>query len=205
LGGGEVVAVTVGPEEAEDTLRKALAKGAHRGVRVWDGSLADADPIVIARMLAGVAAKERPDLIFTGAQSGDQASAATGAALARLLGLPNVAMAVATEWNGGKTIQVTRELEGGLQHRVEIVTPAVIAMQTGANVPRYATMRMIKQAKEKPVSVIDAAGEATAWAAARVGEISLPQTARAAMLEGGADELAARVIAIIREKMRDKA
>jgi Fe-S oxidoreductase/nitrate reductase gamma subunit len=205
LGGGDIVAVTVGPEEAGDVLRKALAKGAHRGVRVRDASLADADPIVIARMLAGVAAKEQPDLIFTGAQSGDQANAATGAALARLLGLPNVAMAIATEWDGGKTIQVARELEGGLQHQVEIAAPAVIAMQTGANVPRYATMRMIKQAKEKPVSVIDAAGEAAAWTAARTSEISLPQTARAAMLAGGADELAARVIAIVREKMGDKA
>jgi electron transfer flavoprotein alpha/beta subunit len=205
LGGGEVVAVTVGPEGAEDTLRKALAKGAHRGVRVWDDALSGADPIVIARMLAGVALREQPDLIFTGAQSGDQANAATGTALARLLGLPVAAMIVATEWDGGKTVKVTRELEGGLLHRMEITTPAVIAMQTGANVPRYATMRMIKQAKAKPIAVINAARTADVYRAARAGEMSAPPVTRAALLEGSADEVAARVMALIREKMGEKA
>jgi Fe-S oxidoreductase/electron transfer flavoprotein alpha/beta subunit len=211
LGGGEVVAVTVGPERAGDVLRKALAKGAHRGVRVWDESMANADsgadhdPIAIARLLAGVAAQERPDLIFTGAQSGDQANAATGTALAALLGLPRVSMAVATQWDGGERIAVTRELEGGLLHQVEIAVPAVIAMQTGANTPRYATMRMIKQAKEKPVIAVDAAGEAEAYRAARIHQLAVPQTTRATMLEGNADDIAASVLAIIREKTGETA
>ncbi|MDR3324166.1 MAG: 4Fe-4S dicluster domain-containing protein, partial [Zoogloeaceae bacterium] len=156
LGSGEVVVVTVGPPDSEETLRKALAKGAHRGVRVWGEGLDGADPIVIARLLAGVARAEQPDMIFSGAQSGDQANAATGTALARLLDLPCAALVVATKWAGEGAIQVTRELEGGLQHRVEIDTPALITMQTGANVPRYATMRMIKQAKSKPVIHLDA-------------------------------------------------
>jgi electron transfer flavoprotein alpha/beta subunit len=201
LEGGEVVVVTVGPESAETTMRKALAKGAHRGVRVWDDSLADADPIAIARILAGVAVQEQPDLIFTGAQSGDQANAATGTALASLLGLSRASMVVGTQWDGGAVIQVTRELEGGLLHKVEIDTPAVIAMQTGGNVPRYATMRMIKLAKEKPIAVVDAAGEANVWRAAAVNRLFVPQAERAAMLEGSADEVAAKVIALIKEKM----
>ncbi|MCL2656308.1 MAG: heterodisulfide reductase-related iron-sulfur binding cluster [Betaproteobacteria bacterium] len=205
LGAGEVVAVTVGPAGAEDTLRKALAKGAHRGVRVWNDSLADADPIAIARVLAGVAEQEKPDLIFTGAQSGDQANAATGAALAKLLNLPRAALVVATEWDGGGAIKVTRELEGGLLHRVEIAAPAVITMQTGANVPRYATMRMVKQAKDKPVVTVEADGEAAAYRAAKINKIFVPQATRAAMLEGGADEVVAKVVAIIREKMGVKA
>lgn len=205
LGAGEVVVVTVGPAAAEDTLRKALAKGAHRGVRVWDDSLADADPIAIARLLAGVARQEQPDLIFTGAQSGDQANAATGTALAKLLGLPRAALVVATEWDGGAGIKVTRELEGGLRHQVEIAAPAVITMQTGANVPRYATMRMVKQAKDKPIVALEAAGEASGYRAAQVNKIFVPQATRAAMLEGSADDVAAKVIAIIREKMGAKA
>ncbi|MDR1888926.1 MAG: 4Fe-4S dicluster domain-containing protein [Zoogloeaceae bacterium] len=200
LEGGEVVVVTIGPESADNTLRKALAKGAHRGVRVWADDLADADPIVIARLLAGVALQEKPDLIFTGAQSGDQANAATGTALASLLGLPRASMVVETQWNGSSAIQLTRELEGGLHHKVEIDTPAVISMQTGGNVPRYATMRMIKLAKDKPIAVIDAAGEATAYRAAAVNRIFVPKTERASMLEGSADEVAAKVIALIREK-----
>lgn len=205
LGAGEVVVVTVGPESAEDTLRKALAKGAHRGVRVWDESLADADPIAIARLLAGVAEQEKPDLIFTGAQSGDQANAATGTALAKLLNLPRAALVVATEWDGGGAIKVTRELEGGLRHQVEIAAPAVITMQTGANIPRYATMRMVKQAKDKPVATVAVEGEAVLYRAAQVNKIFVPQATRATMIEGGADDVAAKVIAIIREKMGVKA
>ncbi|MDR1350656.1 MAG: 4Fe-4S dicluster domain-containing protein [Zoogloeaceae bacterium] len=200
LDGGEVVVVTVGPESADSTLRKALAKGAHRGVRVWDDHLADADPIVIARILAGIALREKPDLIFTGAQSGDQANAATGTALASLLNLPRASMVVETQWDGSAVIQVTRELEGGLQHQVEIDTPAVISMQTGGNVPRYATMRMIKLAKDKPIASVNAAGEADSHRAAAVNRIFAPQATRATMLEGSADEIAAKVIAIIREK-----
>jgi Fe-S oxidoreductase/electron transfer flavoprotein alpha/beta subunit len=203
LEGGEVVVVTVGPEHAEDALRKALAKGAHRGVRVWDDQgdhLANADPIVIARLLAGVALQEQPDLIFSGAQSGDQANAATGTALASLLGLSRASMVVETKWNGGATLQVTRELEGGLQHKVEIDAPAVIAMQTGGNTPRYATMRMIKLAKEKPIAVVQASKAADGWQAAQVHHMFVPQATRATLLEGGADEVAAQVIALIREK-----
>lgn len=205
LGAGEVVVVTVGPENAEDTLRKALAKGAHRGVRVWDDSLIDADPIAIARLLAGVAEQEKPDLIFTGAQSGDHANAATGTALAKLLNLPRAALVVATEWDGGGSIKVTRELEGGLRHQVEITSPAVITMQTGANVPRYATMRMVKQAKDKPVATVAVAGEAVEYRAAQISKIFVPEATRATMIQGGADEVAAKVIAIIREKMGVKA
>lgn len=204
-GGGEVVVVTVGPPSAEDTLRKALAKGAHRGVRVWDESLADADPIAVARLLAGVARQEQPDLIFTGAQSGDQANAATGTALARLLGLPRAALVVATEWDGGTRIRVTRELEGGVQHRVEMATPAVITMQTGANVPRYATMRMVKQAKDKPIVAVSLDQGTVDQRFASVGRVFVPEATRAMMLEGNAAEMAAKVIDIIREKMGAKA
>lgn len=205
LGGGEVVVVTVGPPEAEETLRKALAKGAHRGVRVWDASLADADPVAVARLLAGVAAQEQPDLIIAGAQSGDQSNGATGTALARLLGLPCAALVVATDWNGKDAITVTRELEGGLQHKVRIDTPALITMQTGANVPRYATMRMVKLARSKPIAELAADASEGAYRAAATHKMFVPPATRAQMLEGGASEVAAAVIKIIQEKMGVKA
>lgn len=205
LGGGEVVAVTVGPAQAEDSLRKALAKGAHRGVRVWDDTLADADPIAIARLLAGVALQEQPDLIIAGAQSGDQANGATGTALARLLGWPAAALVVQTEWDGSASMGVTRELEGGLRHRVRVPVPALVTMQTGANVPRYATMRMVKQAKDKPVAQVEAGAEAAAWRAAQVHRMAVPPATRAQMLEGAPEDVAAAVIKIIQEKMGAKA
>jgi Fe-S oxidoreductase/electron transfer flavoprotein alpha/beta subunit len=205
LNGGEVVVVTVGPPEAEDSLRKALAKGAHRGVRVWDDSLADADPITIARLLAAVATQEQPDLIIAGAQSGDQANGATGTALARMLKLPAAALVVATEWDGGASMRVTRELEGGLRHQVRLDVPALVTMQTGANVPRYATMRMVKLAKEKPVAQVDAGAEAGTSRAASIHRMVVPEATRAEMLQGSPEEIAATVIKIIQEKMGAKA
>ena len=205
LKGGEVVVVTVGPPEAEETLRKALAKGAHRGVRVWNERLTDADPLAVARMLAGVALQEHPDLIITGAQSGDQANGATGTALAKLLGLPHVALVVEMAWDGKGEMSVTRELEGGLGHRIKVPTPALVTMQTGANVPRYATMRMIKLAKRKPVAQVDPDAESNAFRAAAIHKICVPPATRAEMLQGAPAGVAAAVLKIIREKTGAKA
>lgn len=205
LGGGEVVVVTIGPPDAEEGLRKALGKGAHRGVRIWDDSLANADPITIARVLAGFALKEQPDLIITGAQSADLAHGSTGVALARLLDLPSAALIIKAEWDGGAEIQLTRELEGGIGHRVSLPVPALITMQTGANTPRYATMRMIKQAKSKPVSNVELDPASLGQYAAVIRELQLPQANRAEMLEGSAEDIAKKVISIIQQKVGAKA
>ena len=203
LGGGEVVVATVGPAAADDTLRKALAKGAHRAVRVWDDSLRDADVITVARMLAGVAVQEQPDLILAGAQSSDFANGATGPAIAKMLGLPCAALIVATEWDGGSQIHVTRELEGGLQHQIRMPVPALISMQTGANTPRYASMRMIKQAKEKPLTQVAAASDVNTYSAASLCRMTVPVATRAQMLEGSPADVAQAIIQVIRTKMGD--
>ena len=201
IGGGEVVAVTIGPEQAEDTLRKVLAKGAHRAVRVWDDSLAAADPVTVARALAGVALQEEADLILAGVQSGDLAQGATGTALARILGLPHAAVVLETEWDGGARLTATRELEGGVRHRFELPAPALLTMQTGGNRPRYATMRMIKQAKQKTIAVLDGADVGLDQAGARLRRLSVPvKSGQAEMLEGGAAEVAKAIADIVRKK-----
>jgi Fe-S oxidoreductase/electron transfer flavoprotein alpha/beta subunit len=201
LGAGEVVAVTVGPEGAEETLRRALAKGAQRAVRVWHESLAAADAVTIARCLAGVAAQEAPDLILTGVQSADLAQGATGTALARILRLPHAAVVVGLEWDGGAKLTVTRELEGGVRHRFELPAPALLTIQTGINTPRYATMRMIKQARAKPTTLIDGVSVGLAENAARLRRLAEPvRTGRATMLEGDAASAAKAIAALIREK-----
>ena len=201
LGAGEVVAVTIGPEGAEDTLRRALAKGAHRGVRVWDESLRDADPVTLARVLAGVAAQEQPDMVLTGAQSADLGHGATGSLLARILGLPHAAVVLGVEWDGGEMLTVTRELEGGMRQRIALPAPALLTIQTGGNTPRYATMRMIKQARKKPLAVVDGAGAGLEQAGAVVRRLyEPPRSGRAAMIEGDAAAVAAAIAAIVREK-----
>ena len=201
LDAGEVVAVTIGPEDAEETLRRALAKGAHRGVRVWDESLRDADPVTIARVLAGVAAQEAPDIVLTGAQSADLGHGATGSALARILGLPHAAVVLGIEWDGSDAMTVTRELEGGMRQQLTLPAPALLTVQTGGNTPRYATMRMIKQAKKKPIAVVDGAGVGLDQAGAVVRRLyEPPKSGRAAMIEGDAEAVAKAIADIIRDK-----
>ena len=201
LGAGEVVAVTIGPEDAEDTLRRALAKGAHRGVRVWHESLRDADPVTIARVLAGVAAQESPDMVLTGAQSADLGHGATGSALARILDLPHAAVVLGIEWDGAGAMTVTRELEGGMRQQFSLPAPALLTVQTGGNTPRYATMRMIKQARKKPIAVVDGAGVGLDQAGAVVLRLyEPPKSGRAAMIEGDAAAVAKAIANIIRDK-----
>ena len=201
LGAGEVVAVTIGPEDAEETLRRALAKGAHRGVRVWDESLRDADPVTVARVLAGVAAQETPNIVLTGAQSADLGHGATGSALARILDLPHAAVVLGIEWDGADVMTVTRELEGGMRQQLTLPAPALLTVQTGGSTPRYATMRMIKQAKKKPIAVVDGAGVGLDQAGAVVRRLyEPPKSGRAAMIEGDAEAVAKAIADIIRDK-----
>lgn len=200
LGGGEVVVVTIGPDEAEGSLRKALAKGAHRGVRVWVDGMAPSDPVSVAAVLAGVARHEQPDLILTGVQSSDFANGATAAALGGILGLPHAAVVVGLSWDGVGRLELVRELEGGVRHAFTLPAPAVLSVQAGANVPRYATMRMIKEARSKPVATLTELAGGTLAAGAAVAAMVRPPVGQATMIEGGAAEVAAQVANIIRNK-----
>lgn len=200
VGEGEVVAVTVGPEEADASILKVLAKGANRAVRVWHDSLTGADPVSIARAIAGVAVMERPDLVLAGVQSSDHAHGATGTALARILGLPHAAVAVGIEWDGSSKVTVVRELEGGIRHSFELPSPAVVTVQTGISVPRFATMRMVKQAKQKPLVVLDGAGVMDGTGGYTVRRMYVPTQTKAQMLTGDVPQIAESIARIIREK-----
>ena len=150
--GDEVVVVSVGDEQVEDAMRRCLAMGADRAIRV--DYARSADPITVARLLAPVAERESPDLVFCGVQSSDGVQAATGTALAELLGLPRVAVVTRVEWDpSAGRATVRRELEGGLLDLTEVDTPALLTIQTGINQPRYANLRAIKQAEQKEIEV----------------------------------------------------
>ena len=196
----EVVAVTVGPQLAEDTLLKVLAKGADRAVRVWHDCLIGADPVFIAQALAGVSIRENPELILTGAQSADFSHGATGIAMSRMLGMPHAAIVTNVDWYEESRIRVVRELEGGILHTMEMNTPAVLTIQTGANTPRFATMRMIKQARKKPLVRVDAASMLENSGVYVIKRMYAPEVTRAQMLEGSANDIADTIVGIIRNK-----
>jgi electron transfer flavoprotein beta subunit len=196
-GEGEVVVVSVGDEDAEDAMRRCLAMGAERGIRVEAEERLD--PIQVARALAEVVQAESPDLVFTGVQSSDSVQAATGSALAGLLELPSVAVVTKVELGEGKAT-VHRELEGGLVDVVEVDTPCLLTIQTGINEPRYATLRAIKQAEEKEIAVrsADDVGEP----AHRVRKMFVPPKGEGAeMLDGNPAEVAQRIKELVRERL----
>lgn len=203
----EVVAVTVGPEAADEALRQALAKGVDRGVRIWSDSLEGSDPVAVGRVLARLAERERPDMIFAGAQSSDHAYAATGMAMAGVLGWPHVAVITKLDYQpGAGRATVHRELEGGLEEVMSVQCPAVLGIQLGINTPRYASLRGIRQARAKQVDELspadlglsdDEVGEA--GSASRVRRMVIPERGQAQMIEGTPAEQAARLAEIIRE------
>jgi electron transfer flavoprotein beta subunit len=210
-GGGEheVMVVTVGDEEAEEGLLSCLAKGADRALRVWDESLTDADVLAVARVLAAAVDRESPDLVLCGVQSSDAVNGATGVALAGHLDMPHVAVVKRLDYDPGQaTATVQRELEGGLVEVLRIKAPALLTIQTGINEPRYATLRAIKQAREKPLQVSGLAelgldDEAVRRAAgSRVIELRMPDRGEGAeMLDGSPAAVAARIVELARERM----
>jgi len=146
----EIVAVSVGPTQAQETLRTALAMGADRAILV-DAQGQDLEPLAVAKVLKALVAEESPELVIIGKQSIDGDNNAVGQMLAALLDWPQATFASEVEIAGGKA-KVTREVDGGLQ-TIEVDLPAVITVDLRLNEPRYASLPNIMKAKKKPLDV----------------------------------------------------
>jgi electron transfer flavoprotein beta subunit len=146
----EIVAVSIGPARAQETLRTALAMGADRAILVQtpDDIGSEVEPLGVAKILAKIADEEKPELIILGKQAIDDDNNATGQMLAALLGWPQGTFASKVELGDGAT--VTREVDGGLE-TVKLKLPAVITTDLRLNEPRYASLPNIMKAKSKPL------------------------------------------------------
>jgi len=144
----EIVAVSIGPAKAQETLRTALAMGADRAILVQTDE--EVEPLAVAKLLAKIADEEKPDMIVLGKQAIDDDNNATGQMLAALLGWPQGAFASKLEAGDGK-IKVTREVDGGLETE-ELKIPAVVTTDLRLNEPRYASLPNIMKAKSKPLA-----------------------------------------------------
>ena len=148
----EVVAVTIGEEKAQETVRKALAVGADRGIHVKvDGIL---EPLAVSKILQKIVDKEKPDLVFMGKQAIDDDCNQTGQMLSALLNWPQATFASKIDVKDNK-LEVTREIDEGLE-TIEINVPAIVTCDLRLNEPRYASLPNIMKAKKKPIEEIAA-------------------------------------------------
>jgi len=143
----EIVAVSCGVQQCQETIRTALAMGADRGVHVLTD--VELQPLAVAKLLKAVVAKEQPQLVILGKQAIDDDSNQTGQMLAGLLGWPQATFASKLAPDGG-ALTVTREVDGGLE-TVKLKLPAVITTDLRLNEPRYASLPNIMKAKKKPI------------------------------------------------------
>ncbi len=144
----EVIAVSIGPREASETIRTALAMGADRGILVKTEG--EVEPLAVAKILKAICDEEKPRLVITGKQAIDDDAGQTGQMLAALLGWPQGTFAHKLELDEN-TARIEREIDGGLQ-TVEVRLPAVMTTDLRLNEPRYASLPGIMKAKKKPIA-----------------------------------------------------
>jgi electron transfer flavoprotein beta subunit len=146
----EIVAVSIGAIQCQETLRTAMAMGADRGILVETD--AEVQPLAVAKVLKAIVAKENPKLIIMGKQAIDDDSNQSGQMLAALLGWPQATFISKVAVNGDSA-EVTREIDGGLE-KLTIKLPAVVTTDLRLNEPRYVTLPNIMKAKKKPLEVV---------------------------------------------------
>jgi electron transfer flavoprotein beta subunit len=147
----EVIAVTIGEEKAQETVRKALAVGVDRGIHVKIDSIIE--PLAVSKILKKIVEKEKPDLVFMGKQAIDDDCNQTGQMLAALLNWPQATFASKITIKD-KTLEIIREVDEGLE-TIEVNVPAVVTCDLRLNEPRYASLPNIMKAKKKPLELIN--------------------------------------------------
>ena len=185
----EIVAVSIGPQQAGETIRTALAMGADRGILVKvDGTV---EPLAVAKILKGIVEEEKPGLVIMGKQAIDDDSNQTGQMLAALLGWPQGTFASKIEVSDSAT--VTREVDGGLE-TVKLNLPAVVTTDLRLNEPRYASLPNIMKAKSKPLAIKSPADYAVD-VARRLETLKVVEPAKrqAGIKVGSVDELVERL------------
>jgi electron transfer flavoprotein beta subunit len=204
-GEAEVVVVSIGPDRITQALRTALGMGADRAIHVKDPEADASDSLGKAKILAAIAKEENPDMILCGLMAEDDNFSSLPPMLAELIDIPSATSVLAIDAANG-SLKIERELEGGSREVVELPKPCLLAMQTGANQVRYASLKGIMQAKKKPVDVKTAADLGVAdqvgagAAKVKINKIYVPpKSDTAEILEGSADEVVSQLVGKIKE------
>ncbi len=205
--GGSVTVVSVGDEDAEEVVRREMAMGANHGIMLSDDAFEGSDGRGIATLLKAAVQKGNYDLILTGAMADDGAGQ-VGGMLAAMLDVPYASVVNYIEILDDKKLKVGREVEGGNQELNEIELPCVLSIQTGINEPRYVGIRGIRKVASVEIPVWGAsdlglAAESVGSAGAQVKRVDyfVPELGEGAeILEGSTDEVAEKLIELIKAK-----
>tara|TARA_B100000575_G_C23043254_1_gene600475 strand:- start:34 stop:789 length:756 start_codon:yes stop_codon:yes gene_type:complete len=149
----EIVICSIGSENSQETIRTGLAMGGDRGILV-KSDISDMDPLIVAKVIKSICEKEEPKIIVLGKQAIDDDSNQTGQILATLLDFPQATFASKIEKNEDESLNVTREIDGGLE-TIAVKIPCVITTDLRLNEPRYASLPNIMKAKQKKIDIMD--------------------------------------------------
>ena len=199
---GTLTVVSLGPIEAEDTLRIALAKGADNAILIKAEDFGELDGYKTAQILKEVIKDIKYDVIFTGCMATDDAYSQVGVTLAELLGIPHATLVTKIDIIDKKA-HTHRELEGGLLEHLEITLPALCTIQTGINEPRYASLIAIRRAAKKEIKVVgkETIVDENIMPNSNLEELFTPPVGkRAEILSGSMDEISTQLAGIIKEK-----
>lgn len=196
----DITVLSIGPERVKEVIKKALAMGCHRGVHINDTQYYLRDPFQKAKIIAEFAKDKGFDIIFTGMQSQDTASAQVGVLIGEFLNIPVVTTIVSFKYENG-TATVKRELEGGKKAVVKVKLPAVFTCQLGLNEPRYPTLPNIMKAKKKELITLEATELLKDEGLLETVQMTYPEKkGTATILEGDIGELSQKVAKILKEK-----
>lgn len=205
--GGHVTVITVAPEDAEEMLRESLARGADEAFHLWDEAFEGSDGYACASILAKFI-KGRPyDLILTGTLADDDGGGQVGGMLAAILGIPSSTLVSKVDVQGEK-VRFNRELEGGLGEAIEMDMPALLAVATGLNEPRFVSIRAVRKVASAEIPMLDLGGigldescVGSNGSRIHIEQVYLPPEGEGAeIIKGSADEAAARLAEILKEK-----
>ncbi|MBC8384430.1 MAG: electron transfer flavoprotein subunit beta/FixA family protein [Candidatus Cloacimonetes bacterium] len=199
---GEITVISLGYEDAEDTLRIALAKGADNAIRIKAEDFDELDAYQTSQILQTVIKTLNYDIIFTGCIATDDAYSQIGVTLAELLGIPHATLVIDFDVNENRA-DVQRELEGGLLEHLDIELPALFTIQTGINEPRYASLIAIRRAAKKEIQIIgiDELQQVEFISNSVLEELYVPPISKQVeILTGTSGESAGKLAGIIKEK-----
>jgi len=200
VGDGDITVLSIGPDKVKEAIKKALAMGCDRGIHLVDDMVSEKEPAEIASIITAFARDKQFDMIFTGMQSQDRGSGQVGVLLAEMLSFAAVTTIVDFSYHDG-SIQVKRELEGGIKAKIGLKIPALVTCQLGLNTPRYPTLPNIMKAKKKELLSLPAEELLSVKGRQQTARVYFPEKkGGGVVLEGEPERLADELIMILKEK-----